>query len=114
MRRALERRIAAPALLCGVAGIVAVAAWCELDAVAAARLERDAKIELAERLARTMPQRRGAAPAGPAPFVSADTETLAAAELDRLVRASVGRASGVVLSSRASAARSGDGPLLRI
>jgi len=115
----VDRRIVAPALLLAnlIAAIwVIVAAQADLDSMQA---EIETKTALAERLSRTMPRPVGGDGADPArraatPFVTAETETLAAAEVDRLVRAVTTEAAGAVLSSQAEVARESDAPMRRI
>ena len=116
----VDRRIVAPLLLAVhlVAAIgVVVAAQSDLDSMQA---EIASKTALAERLSRTMPGPRAAAGDGaeqarPAtPFVTAESETLAAAEVDRLVRAVTTEAAGTVLSSQAEVARESEASMRKI
>lgn len=103
----LERRVAAPSILAALLACALFYGGTETARLNAARLEREATADLAARLARPLPQRlaetRSAAATGDGnPFVTADTETLAAAEIDRLVRTTAADAKGAVLSSRTS------------
>lgn len=107
----LERYVAAPIVLAAVLACGLFYGCTEAARLNAARLEREATADLAARLARPLPQRlaetRSAAATGDNgnPFVAADTETLAAAEIDRLVRTTAADAKGAVLSSRTSVER---------
>jgi general secretion pathway protein M len=105
IRPSIDRRVAAVLALLGCLLLASFATVAAINALNTALLERDAKADLAEQLRRTTPDSRRASPDGQAdlqiPFVEAETETLAAAQIDSLVRAAVLRADGTVLSSRA-------------
>jgi general secretion pathway protein M len=102
-------------VLTALGGFAVAVASAEL---AALRLERDAKTELIERLARTMPAqpaaRRDAVADQRDPFTTASSESLAAAEVDRLVRAAILKATAAVLSTRAVIERETDAGARRI
>ena len=107
----LERPLAASLLLTGmvilaVAGVVVSGAG-----LSAAVDERDAKADL---LARSVAASRRLALSPAAerqtdPFVEADSQTLAAAQIDALIRSVAGDNSGSVLSSRSEAKPDDDG-----
>lgn len=104
-------------LLLTAAGMSALALITTLDRLQTSQSERDAKAEIAERLVRNRPARSVTAatdPGQPGDLVVAGSETLAAAEVDRLVRGSVLKASAAVLSSRVSVDRDGDKTTRRI
>ena len=106
-------------VLLAAAGMFALALIALLDHLQTSQIERDAKAEMAERLLRNRLLRpvTAAKDSGGQPddlLVVAGSETLAAAEVDRLVRGSVLKASAAVLSSRASVDRDGDKTMRRI
>jgi len=111
-----DRRVAAPAILgCLLAASIFIAGL-QQAALDAARLERDAKAELIGRLRQADPNRGGAPRQAPREdlFVAAETATLAAAEIDRLVRSVVGKVNGAVLSTQATVERGDDATMRRI
>jgi len=115
----IGRPTLATLLLMAVAGLSALALIALLDRLQTSQIERDAKAEMAERLVRNRPLRpvTAAKESGGPPadiMVVAGSETLAAAEVDRLIRGSVLKASATVLSSRASVDRDGDKMMRRI
>lgn len=101
----LGRPLAASLILAALVSLGAlamVAAWADLSS---AEAEREAKSEF---VSRSVPaSRRAEGAGGPAGsgdlFVSADSETLAAAQVDALVRAMAKETEAAVLSSRAEA-----------
>ena len=105
IKREIGRPVAAAgilvALLC-VAGLSLVMAWADLSS---AEEELQAKTDFVSRGVRTV--QRGTGPGAAALparlFVEADSETLAAAQIDALVRSTSQEAGGSVLSSRADA-----------
>ena len=105
IKREIGRPVAAAiilfALLC-VAGLTLVMAWADLSS---AEEELQAKTDFTARGVRTV--QRGSGQGAEAPparlHVEADSETLAAAQIDALVRSTSAEAGGSVLSSRADA-----------
>ncbi|WP_371425235.1 type II secretion system protein GspM [Tardiphaga sp.] len=114
----LDRRIAAPAVIASLfGGIISYIAIAQ-DRLDIARVERDTKLDLIERLSG---RAKGNATVTTTditvpdlPFVAAETETTAAAEVDRLIRAVVMKANGAVLSTQASIERGNDTTTRRI
>ena len=106
-------------LLLVAACMSAIALGAAVDSLQTSQIERDAKVEMAERIVRNRPTRSTPAAKDPGGqpgdlLVAAGSETLAAAELDRLVRGSVLKASAAVLSSRATVDRDGEKAVRRI
>jgi general secretion pathway protein M len=114
----IGRPTLATLLLLAATGMSALALTAALDRLQTSQSERDAKAEIAERLVRNRSARSVTAAKDPGQpgdlLVVAGSETLAAAEVDRLVRGSVLKASAAVLSSRASVDRDGDKTMRRI
>jgi hypothetical protein len=113
-----DRRIGAPAVTVVILSVTiaaAVAAQMDLDA---RRSERDLKAELADRLAASSATRGKSDEADFArlgtPFLRAETATTAAAELDRMLRATVAKAQGAVVSTQATIEAGGDPTARRI
>lgn len=111
-----DRRVAAPIILGFMLATTIFIAAFQQAALEAARLERDAKLELIERLRLADPTRAGAARQAPRqdPFVVSETATLAAAEIDRLIRTVVTRVNGAVLSTQATVERDDNAAMRRI
>ncbi|ACB95223.1 type II secretion system protein GspM [Beijerinckia indica] len=84
--------------------------WIEADETAGLKLERDAKTEQLAVLHRKQPagffsgNENGQNAETREPFILATTKTLAAAEVDRLLRAAVAETAGNLLSSRVEGA----------
>ncbi len=116
---ALDRRIAAPAIVASLLGASIFYTALAQEQLDAARAEREAKLELLSRLSGNTAPGTGAASATSAMapdmlFVAAETSTTAAAEVDRLVRAVVVKANGAVQSTQASIEQATDVPAKRI
>ncbi|HEY0330280.1 MAG TPA: type II secretion system protein GspM [Rhodopseudomonas sp.] len=113
-----DRRVAAPAIFGCLLAAAILVAGLQQAALDAAVLERDAKTELIERLRRTDPARAGGGAARQAPrqdpYVASETATLAAAEIDRLVRTVVTKVNGAVLSTQVTVERGDDAAMRRI
>lgn len=116
---AISRATAASALFCAVVCIMGFLAIIMAQALSAADEERNARVELLASLQHERRDRPGAAQESGEtdhadPFVAGASETLAAAEVDNLLRRGVADSNGAVLSSRAEARHAEVGPIRRI
>ncbi len=111
----IDRRIAATLLyLCLLGSALVFAILGQFD-LAAMRAEGEAKTALLTRLSRANLASAASDTRQPMsnPFVTAETATTAAAEIDRLIRAIAAKAGGTVLSTQATSETS-NAPVRRI
>lgn len=117
-RLSSRRRLGAVALLVGMVLLALGAGFWAWQGVEAATAERDARLDLYDTLRRANPQRLPAGLAGEIdrrdPYLAGESETLAAADMQKRIRGLIEAAGGEVFSAQLLLKSEGETPERRI